>query len=137
MRFYHSSLMPNLLAHTARFTKNDLLGDFSLSLPFLYAQPNHELHRQWLMLTDLRKTMRGEEQPSAPEVTGKLRCSIVVLGSNDKQKLHDEQEDIKAELYRGDEVDRTLMPSSLAQNVVFLKVTDPTKQTHVSGVMLS
>jgi hypothetical protein len=109
-----------------RFTKNDLVGDFSLSLPFVYAQPGHELHRQWLMLTQLRNAPGAEQlagKPATPEITGKLKCSVVVLGANDKQKFHDELEDIKSEQYGTDEVSSALMPSFLAQKIVFLKVT--------------
>jgi hypothetical protein len=107
------------------FTSNDLVGAFSLSVPFVYAQPDHELHRQWLMLTDLRKADGDQSvDVSKPEITGKLRCSVAVLGANDKQKFHDELEDVKAELYRtDDDVNAALMPSFLAQKTAFLKLT--------------
>ena len=49
---------------------------------------------------------------------------MVVLGANDKQKFHDELEDVQAEMHHGEEeVNSALMPSFLAQKVVVLKLT--------------
>jgi hypothetical protein len=97
-------------------SRNDLIGSYSFDVPFVYQQKDHELHRKWLGLTNLK-------DKKAKGVQGYLKASIVVLGPGDKQKKHDELADLAAEREQevgGDISKLVMMPASLEMKTQFL-----------------
>lgn len=57
-----------------------LIGAFEFDVSQVYFNADHELHRQWVALTDTTNTYEG--------IQGYVRASIIVLGPNDEQKIH-------------------------------------------------
>ncbi|KAE9332855.1 hypothetical protein PR003_g14309 [Phytophthora rubi] len=74
-----------------RVLKDNLIGIYQLDCLSVYAQPDHELYRQWIAVHDnLSKKDRG--------IQGFLLVSIVVLGPGDALRVHDREAEIEQEL---------------------------------------
>ena len=96
---------------------SELIGQFFLDASTLYYRKDHELYRQWLVLSapyDARKKMVG--QAAAGGLAGYLKLSITLSGPGDTPPNHDE--DVEAE--EGESV--LLMPASMKQELLFVRV---------------
>lgn len=49
--------------------RNELIGTFQLDLSYVYFQPHHEVHRQWVALTHTDLAVPGVQ-------VGHKRCSV-------------------------------------------------------------
>lgn len=67
------------------FSRNDLIGSFQFDAVDVYYRENHELHEQWVGLTD-------EKSATDNGIQGYLKLSICVLGPGDKKKVHSDSE---------------------------------------------
>jgi len=87
--------------------QDDLIGSYSFDLMNIYSQNNHEMYKQWFAIADIQN-LKGKGKDENGGVQGYLQSSLIVLGPNDQQKIHHEDED---------EVDKAvLIPSYLEQN---------------------
>eukprot|EP00854_Cymbomonas_tetramitiformis_P003270 gene3270-4120_t len=73
-----------------RLFSNEPIGSFEVELGGVYATPKHELWRQWFALTNSFGKGEGGVQ-------GFLKASFVVLGPEDEQQVHDEDQEEKAD----------------------------------------
>ena len=76
-------------------SSNDLVGLYSVDCAFLYYQPNHELHRQWLVLSAPYEARKGGwfEADARGGAQGYLCVSMTLLGPGDTPVVHDDDED--------------------------------------------
>jgi hypothetical protein len=67
--------------------KNELIGNYSFSFSSLYKKPHHEVHNQWVALSNSEKAMKG--------IQGYLQVSVRVLTEDDEPAIHggDDDED--------------------------------------------
>ncbi|KAG7387141.1 hypothetical protein PHYPSEUDO_014661 [Phytophthora pseudosyringae] len=71
--------------------KDNLIGIYQLDCLSVYAQPDHELYRQWIAIHDnLNAKDRG--------IQGFLLVSVVVLGPGDALRVHDREAEVEQEL---------------------------------------
>jgi hypothetical protein len=61
-------------------TRDELIGSYNFDLASIYAQPNHEIFRRWLALSDVTDENEG--------IQGYLQVTAVVLGPDDEQVTH-------------------------------------------------
>ncbi|KAL3661972.1 hypothetical protein V7S43_012779 [Phytophthora oleae] len=74
-----------------RILKDNLIGIYQLDCLSVYAQPDHELYRQWIAVHDnLNEKDRG--------IQGFLLVSVVVLGPGDALRVHDREAEMELEL---------------------------------------
>ncbi|KAA0148152.1 hypothetical protein FNF31_07464 [Cafeteria roenbergensis] len=101
-----------------RFSRDDLVGQHVLDLPFVYFREHHELHGRWLGITDpTHKRKKG--------LMGYVKVSVAVLGPGDRRHLWDAAEEARleaAERAHGLE-SVVMMPPSIDRKVEFLVVT--------------
>jgi hypothetical protein len=85
------------------FRKDVLIGAFEFDASMCYFEPNHEVFRKWIALSDVTDAHEG--------IQGYLRVTIVVLGPGDEQKIHTQEE-----IEEMDENDTgVLMPPAIEQ----------------------
>jgi hypothetical protein len=67
--------------------KNELIGNYSFSFSSIYKKPHHEVHNQWVALSNSEKAMKG--------IQGYLQLSVRVLTEDDEPAIHggDDDED--------------------------------------------
>ncbi|KUF94553.1 Dysferlin protein [Phytophthora nicotianae] len=71
--------------------KDNLIGIYQLDCLSVYAQPHHELYRQWIAVHDnLSAKDRG--------IQGFLLISVVLLGPGDALRVHDREAEVEQEL---------------------------------------
>ena len=73
------------------FTRNDLIGSCAFDLQSIYYRKQHEIYRQWIVLTD-------NDNPLDSGPQGFLELSITVLGPGDKPPVHDLEAELQADL---------------------------------------
>ena len=87
-----------------RLMRNEQIGSFEFDLSEIYYRKGHEIHMQWVALTnteilfeDLNDDEKGDDNKGQfnKGIEGYLRCSIVVLGPNDEQVTHDDADNWK------------------------------------------
>ncbi|KOO24435.1 c2 domain containing protein [Chrysochromulina tobinii] len=96
---------------------SELIGQFFLDASTLYYRKDHELYRQWLVLSapyEARKKLVG--QAAAGGQAGYLKLSLTLSGPGDTPPNHDEE----AEDEEGESV--PLMPASMKQELLFVRV---------------
>jgi hypothetical protein len=102
-------------------SSNDLVGLYSLDAAFLYYQPNHELYRQWLVLSAPYEAREGGlfDEDSRGGAQGYLLLSLTLLGPGDKPAVHpeDDQEADKQAIHSA-----ILMPPQIKRELVFVRV---------------
>eukprot|EP01083_Nonionella_stella_P294532 1001194_1 len=91
------------------FFRNKLIGTYEFDALNVYLSKNHEIHRQWVALSDVTDMHDGAQ--------GYLRVSVVVLGPNDEQKVWTKEEDEEEEA-----MVHVLMPPQIKQTGYLLKV---------------
>tara|TARA_B110001452_G_scaffold244159_1_gene228027 strand:- start:505 stop:2118 length:1614 start_codon:yes stop_codon:yes gene_type:complete len=112
-------------------TRNDLIGQYSIDLPHIYYEKDHELHRRWVTLSapmwaregiglqlNLGRSFKlAVVDEARGGVQGYVKLSMTLLGPDDKPAVHDEDED-------EDEGNKCalLMPPSLKREVLYLVV---------------
>ena len=76
-------------------SSNDLVGLYSVDCAFLYYQPNHELHRKWLVLSAPYEARKGGwfEDDARGGAQGYLCVSMTLLGPGDTPVVHDDDDD--------------------------------------------
>ncbi|CAH0473142.1 unnamed protein product [Peronospora belbahrii] len=99
---------------------DDLIGFFSVDIPYVYYQPDHELKRKWVALI-------GSGATNSDCIQGYVLLSLVVLGPDDKMKLYDPSEDkdpderlVKS---KADINLMVLVPPRVTQKLSFLVIT--------------
>ncbi|KAK1944253.1 Myoferlin [Phytophthora citrophthora] len=108
-----------------RILKDNLIGVYQLDCLSVYAQPDHELYRQWIAVHDnLNEKDRG--------IQGFLLVSVVVLGPGDSLRVHDREAEMEVELTEatGEKADDSpstasplvLVPPSIELKLQFLVV---------------
>lgn len=102
-------------------SRNDLIGEFSFDLLYVYYQKHHEVHNQWVGIAD-----PGDADDKG--LQGYLKLSVVVLGPGDKLFVHDAaKEAADAEAAKRQEakgLDALLMmPPALKRELNFLVLT--------------
>ncbi|KAG4057508.1 hypothetical protein PC123_g7472 [Phytophthora cactorum] len=71
--------------------RDNLIGIYQLDCLSVYAQPHHELYRQWIAVHDNLSTKdRG--------IQGFLLVSVVLLGPGDALRVHDREAEVEQEL---------------------------------------
>ncbi|ETO75810.1 hypothetical protein F444_08664 [Phytophthora nicotianae P1976] len=71
--------------------RDNLIGIYQLDCLSVYAQPHHELYRQWIAVHDnLSAKDRG--------IQGFLLISVVLLGPGDALRVHDREAEVEQEL---------------------------------------
>jgi len=87
-------------------SKNDLIGAFEFDLAWIYYKEHHEVYNQWVGLTntdadDEEEDEDAEEEKDGEEgvdgIDGYLKLSVTILGANDEQYIHDEEEELAKE----------------------------------------
>jgi hypothetical protein len=100
------------------FSRDDLVGLYTVDIPNVYFREHHEMHMQWLGITDpTNRRKRG--------LMGYVKVSIAVLGPDDKRHIWDDAEEMKllaAEREHGLE-SVVLMPPTIERTVKFLVIT--------------
>ena len=102
-------------------SSNDLIGDYTCDLSYVYFRENHEIYRTWVGLVN-------DEDPAAIAITGYVKISIQVVGPEDKLYVHDEAEEKRKEKQAEKEAGgamtgAVMMPPSIQREVVWLKTT--------------
>ena len=92
-------------------SRDVLIGAFEFDLSNVYFSENHEIHRQWVALSDISGANEG--------IQGYLRVSIVVLGPGDEQKIHNENEEDENEA----KLFSVLMPPEIEQKPYLLDIS--------------
>ncbi|CAI5741958.1 unnamed protein product [Peronospora destructor] len=99
---------------------DDLIGFFSVDIPYVYYQPDHELKRKWVALI-------GSGTINSDCIQGYVLLSLVVLGPGDKMKLYDPSKDrdpaehlVKS---KADINSMVLVPPRVTQELNYLVVT--------------
>uniref|UniRef100_K3WXL3 C2 domain-containing protein n=1 Tax=Globisporangium ultimum (strain ATCC 200006 / CBS 805.95 / DAOM BR144) TaxID=431595 RepID=K3WXL3_GLOUD len=113
---------PRFLANsdsgTSRF--DDMIGFFVVDIPYVYFQPDHEIHRKWVALV-------GNKKNNSDSIQGYLLLSIVVLGPGDKLKIHDPAEDkttLDQDVASKKDINSlVLVPPRVSQTLHYLVVT--------------
>ncbi|KAE9343857.1 hypothetical protein PR003_g8752 [Phytophthora rubi] len=99
---------------------DDLVGFFSVDIPYVYFQPDHELKRKWVALV-------GSGTTNSDSIQGYVLLSLVVLGPNDKMKLYDPAEDRDPDEHsvksKADINSMVLVPPRVTQKLSFLVIT--------------
>ncbi|KAH7491166.1 Dysferlin [Phytophthora ramorum] len=99
---------------------DDLVGFFSVDIPYVYFQPDHELKRKWVALV-------GSGTTNSDNIQGYVLLSLVVLGPGDKMKLYDPAEDRDPDEHlvktKADINSMVLVPPRVSQKLSFLVVT--------------
>lgn len=101
-----------------RFSRDDLVGQYIVDLPYVYFRENHELHMRWVGITDpTNKRKRG--------LMGYVKISACVLGPGDKRKVWDPAEEARLEAEEREHgLDSViLMPPSIERRLEFLVIT--------------
>jgi len=94
---------------------NTMVGQYSFDASYVYLREHHELHNQWVALSDpTNKEDKG--------VQGYLKLSVAVLGPGDKKHIYDPKEEAaQAEKEKGSGLDSLLMmPPSIDRSIEFL-----------------
>jgi len=85
-------------------TKNDLIGAFEFDLAWIYYREHHEVYNQWVGLTNTDADEEDEdadddekEKEGIDGIDGYLKLSVTILGANDEQYIHDEEEELAKE----------------------------------------
>eukprot|EP01084_Bolivina_argentea_P302872 522854_1 len=81
---------------------NDLIGAFEFDLSWIYFREHHEVHNQWVALTNPEASESDDEDEEKDEedsegiegIEGYLKLSITILGANDEQYIHDEEAEL-------------------------------------------
>lgn len=112
---------PRFLAKDGVSRLDDLIGFFVVDIPYVYFQPDHEIHRKWVALV-------GNTKNNSDSIQGYLLLSIVVLGPGDKLKLHDPSEDKQNPMdeniaTKKDINSLVLIPPRVSQTLHYLVVT--------------
>ncbi|KAG2513554.1 hypothetical protein JM16_007521 [Phytophthora kernoviae] len=99
---------------------DDLIGFFSVDIPYVYFQPDHELKRKWVALV-------GSGTTNSDSIQGYVLLSLVVLGPGDKMKLYDPSEDKDPDEHlvksKQDINSMVLVPPRVTQKLSFLVIT--------------
>ncbi|RLN21310.1 hypothetical protein BBJ28_00020174, partial [Nothophytophthora sp. Chile5] len=99
---------------------DDMIGFFSVDIPYVYFQPDHEVNRKWVALV-------GNTKNNSDSIQGYILLSIVVLGPGDKLKLYDPAEDKDPDEHlvksKQDINAMVLVPPRVTQTLSFLVVT--------------
>ncbi|ETM03354.1 hypothetical protein L917_00416 [Phytophthora nicotianae] len=99
---------------------DDLIGFFSVDIPYVYFQPDHELKRKWVALV-------GSGTTNSDSIQGYVLLSLVVLGPEDKMKLYDPAEDKDPDEHlvksKADINSMVLVPPRVTQKLSFLVIT--------------
>ncbi|KAG7378050.1 hypothetical protein PHYPSEUDO_010611 [Phytophthora pseudosyringae] len=99
---------------------DDLVGFFSVDIPYVYFQPDHELKRKWVALV-------GSGTTNSDSIQGYVLLSLVVLGPDDKMKLYDPAEDKDPDEHlvktKADINSMVLVPPRVTQKLSFLVIT--------------
>ena len=114
-------------------TRNDLIGQYSIDLPHVYYEKDHELHRRWVTLSAPMWAREGTGlqfnlgrvggvklavfDEARGGVQGYVKLSMTLLGPDDKPVVHEEEEE-EEEGNKG----ALLMPPSLKREVLYLVV---------------
>lgn len=113
---------PGTLSNRSGFSRafDDLIGFFSVDIPYVYFQPDHELKRKWVALV-------GSGTTNSDSIQGYVLLSLVVLGPGDKMKLYDPAKDkdpderlVKS---KADISSMVLVPPRVTQKLNFLVIT--------------
>lgn len=72
------------------FSKNTMIGSFSMNVATLYENINHEIHNSWLTLTC---------ESFQHQITGYLKVSCFIISQNDKPPVHLEGETQEQNVY--------------------------------------
>ncbi|UIZ28727.1 hypothetical protein KXD40_009391 [Peronospora effusa] len=122
---------PGLSANRSSIARafDDLIGFFSVDIPYVYYQPDHEMKRKWVALIGSGTTntrVRGRDA-IADLVVLFCRLSLVVLGPGDKMKLYDPSKDTDPAEHlvksKADINSMVLVPPRVTQKLNFLVVT--------------
>ena len=103
------------------FLKKKMIGSYAFDATSVYFGKDHEFYRQWVALMD-------DEDAGDTGVQGYLKISVLILGPGDKQKPHNETEDIEREKARekiagGDVTGLILMPPTIKKTWKYIVVT--------------
>ncbi|TMW58885.1 hypothetical protein Poli38472_007030 [Pythium oligandrum] len=113
------SLATSNMSAIARICSNTI-GFFTVDIPYVYFQKDHEIHRKWVALV-------GSGKDNSDLIQGYLLLSIVVLGPGDKLKIHSPYEDKEAQssdvLSKNDINSLVLIPPRVIQTLNYLVVT--------------
>ncbi|KAG1697428.1 hypothetical protein DVH05_016302 [Phytophthora capsici] len=113
---------PGSSAKRSAFSRafDDLIGFFSVDIPYVYFQPDHELKRKWVALV-------GSGTTNSDSIQGYVLLSLVVLGPEDKMKLYDPVEDKDPDEHlvksKSDINSMVLVPPRVTQKLSFLVIT--------------
>eukprot|EP01083_Nonionella_stella_P138040 420019_1 len=80
--------------------QNVEIGSYAFDLSWIYYKKHHEIHRQWVALTNTQTMLdANDEEDTETEINkgieGYLRCSVIVLGPHDEQYIHDDADEWK------------------------------------------
>ncbi len=89
--------------------RNELIGSYSFDANWLYHQPDHEIHKQWIGLSD---NSQGDDS----KLKGYLQLSLVMLGPSDTPAQHKQIDEIF------DPRSNVLMPASIKKDIKFLVI---------------
>ena len=83
-----------------RILRNEQIGSFEFDLSEIYYRKGHEIYHQWVALTNTEIMFeQNDEDDDKMEINkgieGYLRCSVVVLGPNDEQIIHNDADNWK------------------------------------------
>jgi hypothetical protein len=96
---------------------NDLIGEYSFDAAYVYFREHHELHHQWIGLSD---PTNSEKQG----VQGFLKLSVAVLGPGDKRNSWDPRDEEREAAEEADKgiTAKLLMPPAVERKLEFLVV---------------
>lgn len=103
------------------FTRNDLIGAYTVDLSFVYFRENHEIYRTWVGLIN-------DEDVENSGVQGYLKLSIQIVGPGDKLYVHDEAEEKRKEKQLEGEAGggiagKIIMPPAIKREIKWLRTT--------------
>ena len=100
------------------FTRDDLIGSYSMDASYVYFQPHHEVHNQWVGITD-------PTNADDTGVQGYLKLSVAVLGPGDKRHQYDAKEEAEMAAKEKSQGVQSmlLMPPQIERQLKFLVLT--------------
>lgn len=98
-------------------TSNDLIGEYSLDCSYVYFREHHELHNQWIGISD-------PSNADKEGVQGFLKLSVAVLGPKDKRYAWDPRDEEREAAEDADKgiTARLLMPPAVDRKLEYLVV---------------
>ncbi len=100
------------------FSRDDLIGSYSFDASYVYFQKHHEVHNQWVGITD-------PTNADDTGVQGYLKLSVAVLGPGEKRHQYDpkEEAEMAAKEKQQGVQSMLLMPPQIERQLKFLVIT--------------